>query len=167
MIFQTKRLTIKHLKASDSDAFFDMMGNPNVMNPIPQKAMTRKESDAKLEKLLQYDNPNVTIWSVLYNNEFIGICGLLRNNEGNAEIAYRLREQFWGLGFGTEIAKGLIEYGFNHLNYSLITADVNITNIPSVKILAKFFTPVKEFYNPNDTCTDRRYHLSRDDWESK
>jgi len=164
MIFQTIRLQIYKLKASDTDAFFDMMGNPKVMNPIPQEAMTHKQSDAKLAELLKYDNPKVQVWAIRFNDEFIGICGLLINDEGNPEVAYRLREAFWGEGFGTEIAKGLLDYGFGDLGFELITADVNITNIPSVKILEKFFIAVREFYNPKDKCTDRRYHLERKDY---
>jgi len=168
LVFQTIRLEIDKLKASDSDAFFDMMANPNVMHPIPQEVKTREESDANLSELIKYDNPKKQVWAVRFNSEFIGICALLVNDEGNPEIAYRLREQFWGEGFGTEIAQGLIDYGFGVLGFDLITADVNITNLPSVKILEKFFEPVREFFNPKDNCTDRRYHLERKDyWYTK
>lgn len=31
-IFETDRLIIRTLKETDSDAYYDMMGNPNVMN---------------------------------------------------------------------------------------------------------------------------------------
>ena len=37
MLFTTERLLIRLLQISDSENFFDMMGNPNVMHPIPQK----------------------------------------------------------------------------------------------------------------------------------
>lgn len=60
------------------------------------------------------------------------------NDEGHDEIGYRLREQYWRQGYGTEIATGLIDYCFKELNFTLLTADVNIENIPSVKILEKF-----------------------------
>jgi len=47
------------------------------------------------------------------------------------------------------------------LQLEKITADVNIENIASAKILNKFFKPVREFFNENDNCTDRRYELYR------
>ena len=170
MIFETERLIIRELKKSDSDNFFDMMGNPNVMIPIPQKTMTRNESDSKLNELITLEeSTNKKIWSLIENksNGFIGICGLLKNNENENEIAYRLREKYWGNGYGTEIAKGLIDFGFKNLNFDLVTADVNIENTKSVKILDKFLTKQKEFFNQEDNCTDRRYKLTKENWMRK
>lgn len=168
MIFETERLTIRPLQQSDANAFFDMMGNPNVMNPIPQKAMTREESDANLNKFLNPKGvPGKHVWGIdeKSSGEFIGLCALLKNDENEDEIGYRLREKYWGNGYGTEIAKGLIDYSFNVLNFEKITADVNIENIPSVKILDKLLSPTKEFFNKDDNCTDRRYVLEREDWK--
>ncbi|NRA11149.1 MAG: GNAT family N-acetyltransferase [Crocinitomicaceae bacterium] len=145
---------------SDSDDFYDMMSNPNVMSPIPQRVKTREESDTNLHLLIQ-DPKEKTLWAICEkdNTEFIGLCALLVNNQGQDEIAYRLREQYWRQGYGREITAGLIDYCFQELNFKLITADVNTNNIPSVKILNKFMLPVREFYNENDKCTDRRYKL--------
>ncbi|MFT6983392.1 MAG: RimJ/RimL family protein N-acetyltransferase [Crocinitomicaceae bacterium] len=159
-MFSTNRLHVRPLQYSDSDNFFDMMSNPNVMNPIPQEVKTREESDANLQKLIQ-DPKEKTVWAVCEkdDNELIGLCALLVNDEGQDEIGYRLREQYWRQGYGTEITAGLIDYCFQELNFSLLTADVNIENIPSVKILEKFMKPVREFYNENDQCTDRRYKV--------
>lgn len=168
MIFETERLTIRPLQLSDADAFFDMMGNPNVMNPIPQKVMTREESDANLNKFLNPKGvPGKQVWGIdeKSSGEFIGLCALLKNDENEDEIGYRLREKHWGNGYGTEIARGLISYSFEVLKFEKITADVNTKNITSIKILDKFLTPVKEFFNKNDNCTDRRYALERKDWK--
>ncbi|MCH2225698.1 MAG: GNAT family N-acetyltransferase, partial [Crocinitomicaceae bacterium] len=98
---------------------------------------------------------------------FIGIAGFLRNDEHQEEIAYRLKTAFWGVGYGTEIAEGLLQFGFEECKMELITADVNTENHRSAKILSKFFTPVREFYNNNDQCFDRRYALKREDWKRR
>jgi len=167
MHFQTKRLLIRTLKITDSDPFFDMMGNPKVMNPIPQKAMSKTESDITLKKLIALEkNSPKKIWSLIEKetSNFIGICGFLKNNEDEPEIAYRLREDYWKKGYGTEIAEGLINFGFKTLNFNLITADVNIVNTKSVKILEKFFIQDFEFFNKRDNCTDRRYKLTKENW---
>ena len=58
----------------------------------------------------------------------------------------------------------MIEYCFNKLGLKTLTADVNTQNIGSVKILDKFFEPVREFYNERDKCTDRRYVLEKENW---
>jgi len=164
MIFETERLLVRELNTNDSELFFELMSNPNVMNPIPQKVFTRSESNAKLTELISLEKKsNTKIWSFTEkgSESFIGICGFLKNNENDDEIAYRLIERFWGKGYGTEIAKGLIEYSFRILNLEKITADVNTINKKSSKILDKFMNPVREFFNEKDNCTDRRYEITK------
>jgi len=169
MIFETERLTVRVLHFQDTDSFFDMMGNPNVMNPIPRPIMTRAESDVFLSKLTSAKNDSSykDVWAIVEkkSNSFIGLCAYLKNDENDDEIGYRLREQFWRIGYGTEIAKGLIDYGFTKKGCIKITADVNTANSNSAKILNKLMHPVQEFYNAADQCTDRRYELYKEDWE--
>lgn len=161
MIFETKRLIVRDLKIDDSESYFDMMGNPNVMNPIPRKVMTKSESDKHLRQLIDNDSKKM-IWGIedKKSKSFIGLCALLKNDDQDNELGYRLREKYWGVGYGTEITEGLISYCFNKLKFDKITADVNTANLKSVKILDKLMKPVKEFYNETDQCTDRRYELS-------
>ncbi|MEN8124140.1 MAG: GNAT family N-acetyltransferase [Bacteroidota bacterium] len=164
MILETERLSVRNLSENDSDLFFELMSNPNVMDPIPQKIFTRMESDSKLTELILLEKSSYPkIWSLTekWNGELIGICGFLKNNDDDYEIAYRLIENFWGKGYGTEIVKGLIEYSFKELKIDKITADVNTKNLKSSNILEKFMTPVKEFYNEKDNCTDRRYEITK------
>lgn len=167
-IFETDRLIIRKLKEIDSDDYFDMMGNPNVMNMVPRKVMSREESDTHLNDFLKINHTqsDTKVWGIeLKNgNEFIGLCAFLKNNESEDEIGYRLREKFWRKGLGTEIAKGLISFGFGQLQMEKITADVDTENQNSVKILEKFMSPNKEFFNESDNCIDRRYQILKNDW---
>jgi ribosomal-protein-alanine N-acetyltransferase len=97
----------------------------------------------------------------------IGICGVLKNDEQEDEIAYRIIESFWGNGYGTEIAKGLIDYCFVNMKSELVTADVCIDNVKSIRLLNKYFTVEKEFFNAEDNCVDRRYRLRKEDWQQQ
>ena len=159
---------IRQLRESDQSAYFDMMGNPNVMSSIPRVVMTNEESNDHLNKILntEHKTSDTKVWAIELKaeNEFIGLCAFLKNNDNEDEIGYRLREKFWGVGYGTEITKGLIDFGFKHLNTDLITADVFVDNLRSVKILEKFFKRDIEFFNTEDQCTDRRYKLPRKEW---
>ena len=171
MIFETERLIVRKLNESDIESFFDLMGNPEVTRPIPQEAKTREESDKLLQELIdlyaQQTEKKVWALDTVNGDRFIGLCGLIRNNDDEDEIAYRLREQYWGKSYGTEIAKGLIDFGFEQLNFATITADVNITNTKSVKILDRFLKRHHEFVNERDNCTDRRYKLTRAQWHDR
>lgn len=167
MIFETERLYARRLEKNDEVAFFELMSNPNVMNPIPQKPLDKTESVSKLTDLILLEKTSDTkIWSLCIKgcNDLIGICGVLKNDNNEDEIAYRIIERFWGKGYGTEIAKGLIDFCFVQMNSELITADVCVENVKSVKILNKFFTVQKEFFNAEDNCVDRRYIVRKENW---
>ena len=77
--FETDRLIIRYLANTDTEAYFDMMGNINVMRLIPRPIMDRNESDTHLANLIsQYQKASDTrIWGVELKatNEFIGLCG--------------------------------------------------------------------------------------------
>lgn len=167
MIFETERLYVRRLEETDGAAFFELMSNPKVMNPIPQKPFDKAQSVYKLAELILLEQSSDTkIWCLCKKgcNDLIGICGVLKNDEQEDEIAYRIIETFWGSGYGTEITKGLIDYCFVNMKSDLITADVCIDNIRSVKILSKFFSVQKEFFNASDNCMDRRYILKKENW---
>jgi len=45
-----------------------------------------------------------------------------------------------------------------------ITADVDTNNLNSVKILGKFMSSEKEFFNKSDDCIERRYKTLKNNW---
>ncbi|MES2780507.1 MAG: GNAT family N-acetyltransferase [Bacteroidota bacterium] len=168
MIFETTRLYVRQLEENDEAAFFELMSNPNVMDPIPQKPLDKAESISQLTELILWEKSSDTkIWCLCEKgcNNLIGISGVLKNDEKEDEIAYRIIETYWGNGYGTEITKGLIDYCFVKLKSDLVTADVWVDNVKSVKILNKYFTAKKEFFNAEDNCIDRRYILKRENWQ--
>ena len=165
MNFQSQRLFFRRLIESDREGYFDMMNNPKVMDPIPRPVMSRKESDDNFDKHstsdFQKGGPIVLAVVRKDSDEFIGLAAYLMNDENDHEIGYRLREKHWGVGFGTEVCRAFIDHGFKQLKFDRITADVNVANLQSVKILEKFFQMEREFQNEKDNCLDRRYSLSR------
>ena len=101
LIFETNRLLIRSLQLQDRDPFYKMMSNPNVMNPIPLDIMDRKTSDNNFEKHLNSkSDSNIKVWALELKegSTFIGIAAYLKNNQKEDEIAYRLIENFWGVG---------------------------------------------------------------------
>ncbi len=169
-IFQTERLDINELKQKDYPFFVELLSAPEIIDPIPQPKWSLEEIQKQFEKFTNYPvhplDHEIVVWGVFEKNkeEVIGLCALLTNDEKDRELAYRFRKKYWGIGYGTEVAKGTIDFCFNQLDLHLITADVNTENIGSVKILEKFLNPIREFYNERDQCTDRRYHLKKENW---
>jgi ribosomal-protein-alanine N-acetyltransferase len=169
-VFETERLTIRRLESGDEKYFSELFTDPKVLELIPEKAYTKSQITDRLNK-----NINMKLNDLSHqkydcgifekgNPELIGLALFLINEHGEKELGYRFRVAYWGKGYGTETTKGMLEYYFRQMKVSKVTADVNIANVGSVKILDKFMTPVKEFFNERDNCTDRRYELEKNNW---
>ena len=164
---------MRRMKKEDSPFFIELVSKPEIIDPIPQQKWSEKEIQERFEEFSSYLMPPLqsekTIWGIYQhgNDELIGLCGLLTNDEDDREVGYRFRKPYWGKGYGTEVTRGMLNYCFNQLDIALITADVNITNTASVRILERFMKPASEFFNEKDNCTDRRYTVSKEEWNTR
>lgn len=69
----------------------------------------------------------------------IGEAGLFNsfNDLTNLEIGYIVDSKYWRNGFGTEICRSLIDYGFKTLKLKRITARMYASNFASVRVAQK------------------------------
>lgn len=169
-LFETERLIVKRLENKDQVDFVELFSDPKIIEPIPQPKPTEEELSEEFsqslnlkESILEREKCMCGIFKK-GNPEMIGLCLFLTNDEHEKELGYRFKTDYWGKGYGTETTRGMIDYYFNELNVDKVTADVNIENIGSVKILNKFMKPVKVFFNERDNCTDRRYEIYKENW---
>lgn len=164
------RLTIAELSNQDLPFFTELVTDPDIINPVPHAAWSEEEINDRFNEFTDYSkNPRDktrVVWGIYEkgSSELIGLCALLTNDEDQPELGYRLRKPYWGKGYATEVSAYLIEYCFKTLNLELLSADANIANPASIKILEKFFSPVRDFFNAKENCWDRRFILYRSDW---
>lgn len=170
ILFETERLLVKTLERTDEKFFTELFTDPKILAAIPQKPFTKSQIIERFDdnldlNLTHIENQKCTCGIFEKGTpEMIGLALFLINENNEKELGYRFREAFWRKGYGTEITKGMLAYYFNILKKTKVTADVNIANIASVKILDKLMKPVQEFFNKRDNCTDRRYELSKNNW---
>lgn len=72
--------------------------------------------------------------------KIIGMGGLMTwifEGQELVDITYRLRSDAQGKGYGVELAKALLDYGFESLNLEQITATIHPDNEPSKKLAEK------------------------------
>ena len=150
MTIITENLILRNLKPDYTDGFYDILGNPKAMDPIPLKTFSRGESDAHLLELINNSEINILAITLKEDKTFIGFCALLRDNE----IVYRLRPSFWQKGYGKEAVEAYLNYSFSTLKKEYITGEANKTNIASVKILSKFLTKSGEYFSKELNCTN-------------
>ena len=166
-LFETIRLRVRHFTKYDLDDFYDMQGNPAVMRFV-KPPLTYEQTVKELDRFIGYYARRdllYQIWAVVdqATDSLVGLGGVYLNEKQELEIAYRLREKHWGRGYGREIARGLIDYCFNTLQYDELVAYVCKDNVGSVKILQQEMELRAEFYSEKDRWTEQVYRVSRKD----
>jgi ribosomal-protein-alanine N-acetyltransferase len=161
-IFETGRLKIRTLTTSDLSDYQSMQGSVEVMRFTTGFALTPDDSANDLSEIMaRYDTRgNETwVWAVsTKGGDFVGTCALFKNEVQEKEIAYRLVEQYWGQGFGQELADGLIDYCLDTLALTSIIAHAAKENLASVKILDRSrLTFVEEYGNQDKNWMERSY----------
>jgi RimJ/RimL family protein N-acetyltransferase len=79
---------------------------------------------------------SATSYVITIAGEVIGACGL-DMRDGVPEIGYWIGVPFWGCGYATEAARGLIGHAFGDLGYGVLTASARVSNPASRRVLEK------------------------------
>ncbi|PEJ60684.1 hypothetical protein CN692_00920 [Bacillus sp. AFS002410] len=142
MIIQSNRLYLRKLKNDDLTNLHKLQSNANVMKYIMNRPKTLDETEMELNRILQMDqthNENFVVMAVCKNedNQFIGTAAVIKDENNEFEIGYRLVEKEWGNGYGSEAASLIEKYCFGMRMLKSIVATVEAKNSNSVKILEK------------------------------
>ena len=118
----------------------------------------RKQLDGCIRAYSKPDN-DFWVWAVVNkpDREFVGTCAVVRNDQSQDEIGYRLLRRHWGCGFGQEICDALIDYIIQNMGLKQIYAFVDERNVASMKILNRSKLEFIEEVRTDSGNIDRTY----------
>jgi RimJ/RimL family protein N-acetyltransferase len=142
-IFETDRLILRELTRNDTDDLFKFFSDPEAMRYFPG-TKNRNEIEEWLSLVFQsYQNMHFGPWAVILkgSNEFLGYCGLYlqKNVDGKdeVEILFGFIRRYWGVGYATEAAIGVYEYGKTELKLRRFISLVAPGNLRSSNVVKK------------------------------
>jgi len=142
-ILQTSRLLLRPLRPSDAAAVFALRSDPKVARYAGYIPWTSIESArTMIERDMNWlaTGENIRLGIVgPHGDEVIGTCTLFHLDEQcrRADIGYDLCPAFWGHGFINEALTALIQYGFSSMQLNRLEADVDPSNMASIKVLER------------------------------
>lgn len=172
IFFETERLIVKYLAATDFDIIFKIQSNPQTMAFFGgHLSKERIISNFKL-MLTHQEKFGFSIGPVFEKttDNLIGNSGLnhLDFNWDNPviEIGYFLLPEFWGKGYASELAPVLLEKAFA-LGAPKVVATVDASNIPSCKICEKMKMTFEGDF-PYQTLQGKmlRHYAAYPDWHN-
>lgn len=144
------KLKLLKFKSNDFEFYYSLVSNVDVMKQITERALTYDEASIKYQNIIncneQFDGFGSYKIYDMENDKFVGLGHLTLNEEKNseAEIGYMFLPEFWGKGYGSKIAKQLVEIAME-LNITTIKAIIDPNNIPSRRILINLGFVSQEF----------------------
>ena len=143
MIFQTERLAVRHFDPDDGREFCEINSDPTVKKSIGDglvNTLAQEQTDFDRVLLSYTDTSPLGKLAVILREKdtIIGACNLrLFGQTDDVEIGYRFKPAYWGQGYATELAIGLVNYCFIELGLSRVVATTNLDNYASMNVLRK------------------------------
>lgn len=132
---------------------------------------TREQSKVRLEKWMRHwDEHGFGFWVFRdANANEIGHAGLFHSprSEGDIEVGYALKPNYWNLGYATEMTYPTLVAAFDVLELPKIIGIALTSNVPSRRVLEKSGLEFEHEYADQYGGVSARYSLTRRAWRDR
>jgi len=142
------------LQPSDFEEYFEMLQDKEFILRYGQKVSRECADIFFTNGIKHWETHNYGPWIFRdkLTMEYVG-CIVLRNFEGNVELAYGIKPIYWGNKVGTQLCKAVIKYAFEHLKIKSLTAYTSSENKPSIMFLESLgFHYEKDYEHEGQMC---------------
>ena len=143
-VLETSRLLLRHFTPDDLNELFALYCDGEVTQYIPGAPRNYEETKEELDRIFKeyYGRYGSGLWATILKETgaFIGRCGLVPRTvekREEVEVACALSRKYWGQGLGTEAARAIAQYGFEHLHFSRLICLSMSENYASIRIARK------------------------------
>lgn len=136
------KVVLKEMNKNDWEDIHRYASLPIVCQYQPWGPNTEEETQAFVKQVLwdtKKENRSRYVFSVFEqeNRTMIGAGEINFRDFRVGEIGYIIHPDYWGKGIATEVAKLLLQFGFEKLNLHRIYATCDPRNVGSSKVLQK------------------------------
>jgi RimJ/RimL family protein N-acetyltransferase len=137
-VIETERLILRLFRESDTDAYAEMVSDPEVMRFLGGTPVPRAEAWRNMAMMLgHWHLRGYGMWAVeeKASGEMVGRVGCW-NPEGwpGLEVGWTLRRRFWGRGYATEAARASVDYAFQALDQTRVISLIAPDNVNSIRV---------------------------------
>ncbi|MCV6606566.1 MAG: GNAT family N-acetyltransferase [Porticoccaceae bacterium] len=142
-VLETERLYLCRMDEADSEWFYRLNSDPEVMRYTGEDCMTSLEQSLQVLRerpMKGYREYGYGRWACVLKEggDVIGWCGLKYLDDlKEVDVGYRFFKEFWGLGLGTEASRACVQYGLNELGLKSVIGLALEENIASTRVLEK------------------------------
>lgn len=142
-VLTTSRLRLRQMTHDDADGIIRLFGHPEMMRFLNAPLVTHREQAIGMIDWFagNYREQIAIDWAVTRadTGEMIGMCGVHKWNPEcrSIELGYNIAIPYWGQGYATEAAHGILQWAFDALDLHRIQANCTDGNLASERVLLK------------------------------
>lgn len=142
-VLETERLRLRHPHSEDAEDVFSIFGDPVAMRYWSHEPhIDLAESAAYIESIQKgFAGRSLFQWAVTEpdDDRLIGTVTLLNRDPTNrhAEVGYMLKPALWGRGYASEAVRGVLGFGFQHMDLHRVEAELDPRNEASARLLER------------------------------
>lgn len=138
----TERLALRRFTVDDLDFLAALYADTDVTRYLGGPRDRGQVSDLLRTRILQYydAHPGLGIWMTVERETGARVgFHLLNHIQGKTivQVGFSLRTSAWGRGYGTEMARAVLRYGFVDLALPRIAGMAQLGNLASQRVLGK------------------------------
>ncbi|CAN5355622.1 GNAT family N-acetyltransferase [soil metagenome] len=168
----TARLILRPLRESDTDAYAEMMADPEVARFLTPDQMPLSAADSwrQVAMLLgHWQLRGFGMWAVAERERPDTLVGRLGPHQPGGwpdfEIGWGLARPVWGRGYATEGAAAAMRYAFEVLNRPRVVSLIDPQNIKSAAVARRLGErPVSKWTHHGRELDV--YAIERDEWQA-
>ena len=176
LYLETARVRLRQLDDGDLEKLVELNSDPEVMRylggaPAPREEAVNGVARTKMYRERYGGRLGVFTAELRETGAFMGWFHLRpgRNDLDNTkalELGYRLKKDFWGRGYATEVSVALIAKAFSELGADGVWAVTDKENAASRRVMEKCGLVYEREYEDRDWHRMTvRYALAKGDWK--
>ena len=119
-MIQTERLMLRPYRPDDITPLFEIFSDEENMAFYPKPYSIEEVETIIIKNMKSYETDRIGFFAVIHNDssKLIGNCGITNQNIDGVqeyEIGYHIHKNYWNIGYATEAACAMMEYGFSTL----------------------------------------------------
>jgi RimJ/RimL family protein N-acetyltransferase len=139
----SSRLRLREITEEDFDAIHAYASDPLVCRYMSFNPNTPEDTRGFIGRAVAarqaVPRADYTLLTTLRDGTVIGGCGIhgTAGDDSAGHIGYLFHRDYWGQGYGTEVAAALVAFGFDQLGLSRMWSTCDVENTASAHILEK------------------------------
>ncbi len=173
MILRTDRCVIRPFELGDARDFYEMNGDDETMR------YTGEDSFKSVEDAREFLDNHINSPESQYRKRlgrmtatrrgdgaFLGFVGL-KEVDGAIDLGYRLKREYWGKGYGTELARAMLKHAFETLELDEVIANVHEQNIGSQQVAQRCGMRIAYRFLWEDRLPGRYYKICKNEYKNQ